>query len=180
MPPTLRWLNFLQPTDHVMHQQFNIQQLYALPHTVFMCFVFIREQTATCATYSINWLVFITETKSVYSAVRTGSLNKAVCPSSVKDFKWSKALKPLKQNVCRCYFFNTMYRASFIILYYNQQMHNYFANYHTPTCFDTVVSSSGSLYPIPCQVTQVFQMQLLVIQFTIKMFHVGFIQVLIF
>jgi hypothetical protein len=24
-------------------------------------------------------LVFITETKSVYSAVRTGSLNKAVC-----------------------------------------------------------------------------------------------------
>ena len=29
------------------------------------CFVFIWEQTATCATYSINWLVFITEMKSV-------------------------------------------------------------------------------------------------------------------
>jgi len=29
-------------------------------------------------------LVFITEMKSVYSAVRTGSLNKAVCASSVK------------------------------------------------------------------------------------------------
>jgi len=29
-------------------------------HTVFMCFVFIWEQTATCAPYSINWLVFIT------------------------------------------------------------------------------------------------------------------------
>ena len=67
-----------------MHQQFNIQQLYVLPHTVFMCFVFIWEQTATCATYSINWLVFITEMKSVYSAVRTGSLNKAVCASSLK------------------------------------------------------------------------------------------------
>ena len=26
-----------------------------------MCFVFISEETATCATYSINWLVFITE-----------------------------------------------------------------------------------------------------------------------
>jgi len=51
-------------------------------HTVFMCFVFIWEQTATCATYSINLLVFITEMKSVYSAVRTGSLNKAVCASS--------------------------------------------------------------------------------------------------
>ena len=40
-----------------------------------MCFVFIWEQTATCATYSINWLVFITERKCVYCAVRTGSLN---------------------------------------------------------------------------------------------------------
>ena len=41
--------------------------------------------------------------------------------------------------------FQHMYRASFVILYYDQQMHNYFANYHTPTCFDTVVSSSGNL-----------------------------------
>jgi len=59
-------------------------------HTVFMCFVFIWEKTATCATYNINWLVFITEMKSVYSAVRTGSLNKAVCASSVKGYisKW--------------------------------------------------------------------------------------------
>ena len=40
-----------------------------------MCFVFVWEQTVTCATYSINWLVFITEMKSVYSAVRTGALN---------------------------------------------------------------------------------------------------------
>ena len=31
----------------------NIQQLYILP-TVFMCSAFIWEQTATCATYSIN------------------------------------------------------------------------------------------------------------------------------
>jgi len=29
-------------------------------------------------------LVFITEMKSVYSAVRTGSLNKAVCASSLR------------------------------------------------------------------------------------------------
>jgi hypothetical protein len=50
-----------------------------------MRFVFIWEQTATCPTYIINWLVFITEMKSVYSAVRTGSLNKAVC---VFVFKW--------------------------------------------------------------------------------------------
>ena len=54
-----------------------------------MCFVFISEQTATCATYSINQLVFLTQMKSVYSAVRTGSLNKAVCASSVKGLSTS-------------------------------------------------------------------------------------------
>ena len=51
-----------------------------------MCFVSIWEQTATCTTYSINWLVFITEMKSVYCAVQTGSLNKAACTSSLKGY----------------------------------------------------------------------------------------------
>jgi len=50
--------------------------------TLLNCFVFISEQPTTFATYTINWLVFITEMQSVYSAVRTGSLNKAVCASS--------------------------------------------------------------------------------------------------
>ena len=36
-------------------------------------------------------------------------------------------------------------RGNKIILCYNQQMHNYLTNYHTPTCFDAIVSSSGSL-----------------------------------
>ena len=76
-------LNLLKPTGHVMHQQFNIQQLYVLP-TLYLCVLYLSENTATCATYSINWLVFITEMKSVYSAVRTGSLNTAVCASSLK------------------------------------------------------------------------------------------------
>jgi hypothetical protein len=31
------------------------------------------------------------------------------------------------------------------ILYYDQQMHSYFTNYHTTTCCDTIVSYSGSL-----------------------------------
>jgi len=73
-----------------------------------------------------------------------------------------------------------MYRASFVILYCDQQMLNYFTNYHTPTFFDTIVSSSGSLRSVSYQDTQVFQMQLLVIQFTIKKFYIGFMQVLIF
>ena len=45
------------------------------PHTVFMCFVWIWEQTAIISLYNINWLVCITERESVYCAVRTGSLN---------------------------------------------------------------------------------------------------------
>jgi hypothetical protein len=42
-----------------------------------MCFVWISEQTAIISLYSINWLVFITETECVYCAVRTGSLNNS-------------------------------------------------------------------------------------------------------
>jgi hypothetical protein len=45
------------------------------PHSVFMCFVWISEQTAIISIYSINRLVSITETQRVYGAVRTQSLN---------------------------------------------------------------------------------------------------------
>jgi hypothetical protein len=45
------------------------------PHSVFMCFVWISEQTAIISRYSINWLAFITETECVYCAVRSESLN---------------------------------------------------------------------------------------------------------
>ena len=45
------------------------------PHTVFMCFVWISEQTATISLYNINWPVFITQKQCVYCAVRTGYLN---------------------------------------------------------------------------------------------------------
>jgi len=52
-------------------------------------------------------------------------------------------------------------------LYVDRQMHNYFTNYHPPTCIDNIASSSGHLESIPCKVTQVFQMQLLIIQFVL-------------
>ena len=35
-------LNFLKPTGHVMHQQFNIQQLYVLP-TLYLCVLYLSE-----------------------------------------------------------------------------------------------------------------------------------------
>ena len=34
--------NLLNPTGHVMHQQFNIQQLYALP-TLYLCDLYLSE-----------------------------------------------------------------------------------------------------------------------------------------
>jgi hypothetical protein len=41
-----------------------------------MCFVRISEQTATFAFHIIEWMDFVTEVESVYSAVRTESLYK--------------------------------------------------------------------------------------------------------
>jgi hypothetical protein len=41
------------------------------PHAVFMCFVWISEQTAIISLYSINWQVFINEMECVYCSVRT-------------------------------------------------------------------------------------------------------------
>jgi hypothetical protein len=44
---TLRWyrvlvVNLLKPTGFVMHHQFNIQQLYALP-TLYLCVLYLSE-----------------------------------------------------------------------------------------------------------------------------------------
>ena len=75
-------INLLKPTDYVMHQQFNIQQLYALP-TLYLSVLYLSENNMTCATYSINWLVFITEMKCLQHGM-DWALNKAVCASSLK------------------------------------------------------------------------------------------------
>ena len=77
-------INLLKPTGHVMHHQFNIQQLYALP-TTYLCILYLSEnkQRLVPLTALIDW-GFITEIKSVYGAVRTEALNKAVCASSLK------------------------------------------------------------------------------------------------
>jgi hypothetical protein len=41
-------------------------------------------------------LVFITEMKSVYSAVRTGSLNKAVCACATYSINWLVFITEMK------------------------------------------------------------------------------------
>jgi len=55
------------------------------PHSVFMCFVWISEQTAIISLYNINWLVFVTEI-SVYCAVRAVPLNLIHVNLSYKMF----------------------------------------------------------------------------------------------
>jgi hypothetical protein len=52
-----------------------------------VCFVWISEQTAIISLYNINWLVCITETESVYCAVRTEALN---APNSTLDVETVK------------------------------------------------------------------------------------------
>ena len=45
---SLYWLssiNLLNPTGHVMHQQFNIQQLYVLP-TLYLCVLYLSEKNS--------------------------------------------------------------------------------------------------------------------------------------
>ena len=37
-----RFINLLNPIVHVMHQQFNIQQLYVLP-TLYLCVLYLSE-----------------------------------------------------------------------------------------------------------------------------------------
>ena len=44
-------VNLLKPTGYVMHQQFNTQQLYALP-TLYLCVLYLSENK--------QWLVPLT------------------------------------------------------------------------------------------------------------------------
>ena len=45
----------LQPSGYYMYHQFNIHKFYVLPtHCIYMCFVWISEQTAIISLYNIN------------------------------------------------------------------------------------------------------------------------------
>jgi len=80
---SINWLVFVTERERVYcavrtgslyNARFSIQQFYALPTQLYLCFVWISEQTTIISLYNINWLVFITESECVYCAVRTGSL----------------------------------------------------------------------------------------------------------
>jgi hypothetical protein len=73
---TLQQIDYLTFSSYFMYVQSGLTLTNSTfcPHSVFMCFVWIWEQTAIISLYSINWLVFITETECVYCAVRAESL----------------------------------------------------------------------------------------------------------
>jgi len=78
----LWYINSLKSSGHYMYRtvvticttSLTLTNSTFCPHSVFVCFVWISEQTAIISLYSINWLVFIAEMECVYCAVRTGSL----------------------------------------------------------------------------------------------------------
>ena len=59
------------------------------PHSVFICFVWIWEQTAIISLYNINWLVFVIETEIVYCAVRTGYIYIYIHTMPVNFLLWN-------------------------------------------------------------------------------------------
>ena len=71
--------------------KFSFSNFSFCPNNLYLCFVWIWEQTAIISQCSINWLVFITETECVYCAVGNWSLytasltfsNSTFCPHSV-------------------------------------------------------------------------------------------------
>jgi hypothetical protein len=66
-----------------MHHQFNIQQLYALP-TLYLCVLYLSENKERIAPLHKQIGFYSGVEKRVYSAARTGYLNKAVFHSSLK------------------------------------------------------------------------------------------------
>jgi len=72
------------------------------PHTVFMCSVWISEQTAIISLYNINWLVFITQTQCVYCAVRTGYLNTLRVSLSIYAVEYCECAMTTKQPFVTC------------------------------------------------------------------------------
>ena len=59
---TAHWSLYVPPVVTICTTSFTFNNSTFCPHSVFMCFVWIWEQTAIISLYSINWLVFITET----------------------------------------------------------------------------------------------------------------------
>ena len=65
------------------------------PHSVFMCFVWIWEQTAVISLYNINWPDLRIQMVCVYCEVRTGCNSVGSCCCTVNDTTSSRCAKLL-------------------------------------------------------------------------------------
>ena len=73
-----------KPSGHYMYHQLTFTNSTFCPHSVFMYFVWIWEQTAIISLYSINWLVCVTETDSLLRGTDWIFIyNSTFCPHSV-------------------------------------------------------------------------------------------------
>ena len=83
-PYRINWLVCITETEcvycAVRTEHLTVNNSTFCPHTIFMCFMWIWEQTAIISLYSIDWLVFIPDTECVYCAVRTGYIHLYTYP----------------------------------------------------------------------------------------------------
>ena len=75
-------LNLLQPTGHVMHQQFNIQQLYFLPQRIYVFCVYLRTNSDLCH-LQLKLIGFYNRDEKCLLRGTNWVFNKAVCVSSL-------------------------------------------------------------------------------------------------
>jgi len=88
-------INLVKVSGFVMYKMFNIHKLYVLPTE---CINVFCMDLAIISLYSINWLVFITETKCVFCAIRTGSL--AILPQVFLVFLCLQANAAMVPTAC--------------------------------------------------------------------------------
>ena len=71
-------INLLKPTGHVMHQQFIFNNCTFCPQCIYVFCIYLRTNSDLCHLHH-KLFGFYNREKSVYCAVRTGSLNKGFC-----------------------------------------------------------------------------------------------------
>jgi hypothetical protein len=100
----LHLVNLLKPTGYGMHQQVEYFNNCTLcPHCIYVFCVCLRTNSDLRRLHKKKLIGFITQMKSVYSAVRAGSLNEAVCAPflKVKDFDYENInLLKFKSPLC--------------------------------------------------------------------------------
>jgi hypothetical protein len=102
------------------------------------------------------------EISQLYSIYLSGkcrpNIQRNVWSNQVTTAAFPKAfdggiLLDLKINHISPYYYSRIYGVYRLFYSHDQQLHNYFTNYHNLMCFDTTLSSAVSLQSISCQGT---------------------------